>query len=160
MALESINLVLQGRHAGQQGVSPGPQITRAEWATFRNRMNEVLLPADAMASDTNDYGLFYCVAGITITNCYVISAGALTADNTSYATLTVQTKHSATLTTVSTLTTKITGSNDWVAKSIFTMTTATPIAAVATDTINLNIAKASSGVALPVFSVAFEWYYT
>lgn len=92
--------------------------------------------------------------------CYVISADTLTADNTDYATITVEKADGAagTQTTIAEQTTKITGSGDWAAA------TRVPITVVsdgeeeiaAGQVLSFKIAKAASGVAVPILALVLR----
>lgn len=81
---------------------------------------------------------------------YLSPQAALTADNTNYATITISKRTAgASKTTVATLTTQISGGGSWVA---FTPIEIPLTAAVAAgDTLQIEIAKAASGVAVQPF---------
>lgn len=167
MAIDNIRQVLTGEYAYLQGADTSsgtkPHITAAEWTQFFKRYLTIAIPADAMASDTNDYGVFYNVPAITVTNAYLIADGSLTASASVYATLTLQKIVATVATTISTLTTNTTGNGgtgNWAAKAAFTFTTAAAISVAAGSTLNLNIAKASTGTALKHCLLTVEYYLT
>lgn len=91
----------------------------------------------------------------------ILPAGALTAHGTTYATLTINKNDGAggADTALASVTTELTGSGHWVAGQTVAMTLATSVEVAAGEVIGLQIAKASTGVAVPVSAIQLdvEW---
>lgn len=118
--------------------------------------------ADAMASTTTTISFFRAPVAVTITNVYIIPNNSLTADNTNYATVSIKKADGAggSKTSCASITTKITDSNDWAADTTLTMTLDTTYAnrqLAAGNVMILDIAKAASGVAVPICEIVVEY---
>lgn len=112
--------------------------------------------ADASASTATAETPFYrATEAKTITALYITPGALLTADNTNYATITIQKRPATDYTTpatVATLVTNVAGGS-WVAftpKSLGTLTNATLAAG---DVLTITIAKAGTGVSVPISTV-------
>ncbi len=169
MAARNIWTLFKGMFAGHQGTdtspSVNPHVTAAEWDQMALQYLCIFVPADAAASDTNDYTGYYAKNAITVTNAYLCPNGAATASASVYATITLQRNHATTMTTISIQTTNTTGNGgtgSWTTKQTapFTLTTAASIALAAGDQLNINHAKASTGTALPSYYLIVEYYQT
>lgn len=117
--------------------------------------------ADALASTTTAHGATggaWNVGTKLIKAIKLIPHGALTADDTDYATLTIGYNDGAggAVTTIATITTKITGgSGDWTAGTAISLTLTTTAIADG-KLLSYAIAKAASGVAVPPFTISVE----
>lgn len=120
--------------------------------------------ADAMASDTTAYTaadqIRMCRAG-RILGAAIQPTAALTADNTNFATVSVQKGDGAggAGTTMASLTTAITGSNDWAAGRTEAMTLSATVANtrfVKGSVLGFAIAKAAAGVVVGVCAISVD----
>jgi hypothetical protein len=120
---------------------------------------------DAMASTTTSEtytGIYFPRACKLIGVYYVPTTGSITADNTNYATVTVNKRVSGASTAIATLTTTITSSGDitqGAGTAFVNSTVAGAISIAAGGSITFSIAKAGSGVVVRGgrFSVVVEW---
>jgi hypothetical protein len=140
-------------HAHTQSVSD------ADYAIRHERFG-IRVPAEALASDT---GSIHCLTGIKpgkLASLKILPSGAVTANNTNYATISVCPYTLATGVVgaaYDAITTEITGTGDWVTgvAEPFTIVPATDVFA-ATQGIVVTIAKAGAGVALPAYTLEIE----
>lgn len=131
---------------------------RADWAVGGQCLCYTKLAADAMAADTSDVGISCQVASPYINGAKVISVkyltqANLTAHDTNYATLSLVYDDGAggSETTVASQTTKITGgSGNWTAGNMIDIPVSAAIIPAAGKQLRFKIAKAASGVVVPV----------
>jgi hypothetical protein len=120
-----------------------------------------VVAADAAASTaTAEYVIGRFPQGAIIQNIKISPTGAVTAHDTTYATITVQKRDGAggAASTVVAQTTKSTGgSGSWVAFTTLDMGTLTGATVTAGTIITLTITKASSGVQLPTFNLTVNY---
>ena len=144
-------------------------ITNPKGAAKRLIRRTVLLRkgvVDAMASETTAYTIaemFYAYAPFKVLGAKLLPQGALTAHDTTYATVNVVKGDGAAgaAVVVATLVTTVAGA-DWVAGVTKDMTLSATAASTrfATGTVlSFNILKASTGVAVPVCAISVEIEY-
>lgn len=107
---------------------------------------------DSDPSDTTAATYFFrCPCDALLKYCTIIPGDALTADNTHYATITLEMADGAggSATSVATINTKITGSGDWAAGVTKALTVTTNTLVKRGYVLGFKIAKAGSGVAVP-----------
>jgi hypothetical protein len=119
--------------------------------------------ADGAASTaTADTYMLKAGVKMQLIDAAIISAGTLTAHADNYATITVEKADGAAgaQTTMAEVTTEVTGSGDWAAATLVPITLSTTLAnlqVAAGGVVNFKIAKAGTGVAVPISAIVLRF---
>ena len=137
-------------HGSSTGVSNAQiALRRKEWLLY--------VPAEGSAGATSQRPHAYLPKGITGVSAKIYPFGAMTANDTNYATIGIGSDDGAagTFTSVADVTTKSTGgTGNWTAGTAVSFSTFTPADTIAAGVyLGIKIAKAASGVQLPAFLV-------
>ena len=124
---------------------------------FEKTYDDLKAAADGGANSTTSAVYFMrATAACRVVRAYAIPRGSLTAHDSTYATITIKKNGS---TTVATLATTTTGSGNWVdgTPEAFTLSsTVSALQLAAGDVLSWEIAKASTGVVVPIVKFQVE----
>lgn len=154
--LPSLRGLLNGNSAITSGGDAHVQALR-----LMKTCTSFLQPAESAASDTTAAtGIWVVPDAAKLVRAYVISSSTATANDTTYATITLLGGVSGTMgTTLATMTTKTSasgGTGNWAAKTKFEFTISADTLA-AGDLVGFSVAKASTGVQLPAFRLCLTF---
>lgn len=136
------------------GVVSFGQASSVQTATYTKEAD------DGAASDTTaETPLFSPESGAVVLSVKYLPSAALTADNTNYATLSVDSRDAAggSNAVIASITTEITGTGDWVAFVAEDFGTLANTAIVAGGAVTFAIAKAGTGVVVPAGALQVEY---
>lgn len=127
---------------------------------FRTRVVRVKLPADALPATATEHLLAISELPIIINSIKILPQAAVTADNTDYATLAVQTGDlaaGALATAIASKDTRAASLNGLTANTVATIGSGLVASVAANQRIVLNVTKAGAGKSIPVILVELTY---